>query len=85
MMLLHHLAPLLLLILAARAEEHLSAHGPFGKAHLSAKFPLPHNCNISIIISPRSTSLTVIDLQVSSTVPSCPEIVLSSETTSYSR
>ena len=67
MTLRHHLASLLLFILAARGDEHLCANGPFGKAHLSAKFPLPHNCNVSISISPRSTSLTVIDLQVSST------------------
>ena len=59
-----------LLINVIRCEEHLYAHGPFGKAHLSVDIPHPFNCNGSVGLLSRliqSTSVTVMELNVSVT------------------
>lgn len=57
-----------LLVLASRSEEHLYAHGPFGKAHLSVEKPDRINCDLSNKIFSRfltSPSVIINELQVS--------------------
>ncbi len=65
-----HIVFLAIFVLASQCEEHLHAHGPFGKAHLSVEIPSPFNCNRSsgiISRSIRSTSIGISELKVSST------------------
>jgi hypothetical protein len=61
---------LALLVVATRCEDHLYAHGPFGKAHLSVEIPSPFNCNRSsglFLRSLRSPSIEITELKVSTT------------------
>jgi hypothetical protein len=87
MMLFHHVVCCLLLIVVTQCEEHLNPNGPFGKTHLSAKMLSPFNCNRSIGISPRSirsTSVSISNLEVSSTHYSNSEEIYVSWTPSSS-
>jgi len=67
-----------LLVVGSQCEEHLHAHGPFGKAHLTAEIPNPTNCNRSIGIFShilRSKSVGITELQVSATNYSNTEMI----------
>ena len=64
----HHIVCLALLALAIQSEEHLYAHGPFGKAHFSVEKPDRVHCGQSNNIFARSlpsVSLIINELQVS--------------------
>lgn len=59
-----------LTIVVIESGEHLYAHGPFGKAHLTVNLPNPYNCNRTIGLFSRlihSKSIQLIELKVSST------------------
>lgn len=59
-----------LLIFGIQCEQHLHAHGPFGKPHLTVDIPNPTNCNRTIgLLSHihRSKSVKITELQVSTT------------------
>ena len=74
----YHLVFFILLVVGCQCEQHLYAHGPFGKAHLSVEIPTPFNCNRSIGIfsrSIRAPSIRITELQVSSTNYSNMEII----------
>jgi hypothetical protein len=69
----------ILLVVGSQCEQHLYAHGPFGKAHLSVEIPSPFNCNRGISIFSRSirttSSIRITELQVSSTNYSNTDII----------
>lgn len=61
---------IVLLVVVIQCEEHLYAHGPFGKAHLTIDIPSPYNCNRTIDLFSRSIwikSVGITDLKVSTT------------------
>jgi hypothetical protein len=81
----YHVVLFALVIVANQCEEHLYAHGPFGKAHLKAEIPSPFNCNRSSGIFSRSIhskSVGIIELKVSSTNYSNAETIYVSWTPS---
>ena len=70
MAMFYHLLCLAVLAVAVRSEEHLYAHGPFRKSHLTIEKPNRIHCAHSDDIFDRFVhplSLTIAELQVSAT------------------